>query len=227
MDKKRYNELILLSQKMYDSATDQLKEYLETKYADAGADTMEQQMEDYLYEIIEDAKTHDISIMSADDLNLILRVDELVGDESLASAYQRADEWTSKLHEMQEEWDSILASYNWFGETDRDPAGIFNDVLPVITDGLYKQVSSFVKPNGTLDMISGLETTRSILLDRQDEIEATFIAAMGDMLRDGKWQNNNYIEGHHRHHYSFVIYSGKHYLHPRPQRSYYRQRAGR
>lgn len=155
----------------------------------------QQQMEDYLYEIIEDAKTHDISIMRADDLNLVLRVDELVGDESLASAYQRADEWTSKLHEMQEEWDSIRASYNWFGETDRDPAGIFNDVLPVITDGLYKQVSSFVKPNGTLDMISGLETTRGILLDRQDEIEATFIAAMGDMLRDGKWQNNNYIEG--------------------------------
>ncbi len=49
MDKKHYNELILLSQKMYDSATDQLKEYLETKYADAGADTMEQQMEDYLF----------------------------------------------------------------------------------------------------------------------------------------------------------------------------------
>ena len=49
MDRKHYNELILLSQKMYDSATDQLKEYLENKYADAGADTMEQQMEDYLF----------------------------------------------------------------------------------------------------------------------------------------------------------------------------------
>ncbi len=49
MDKKRYNELILLSQRIYDSASDMLKEYLEKTYAEAGPETMGDQLEDWLF----------------------------------------------------------------------------------------------------------------------------------------------------------------------------------
>ena len=48
MDKKHYNELILLSQKMYDGANQQLKEYFEKAYAGAGPESMGSQLEDWL-----------------------------------------------------------------------------------------------------------------------------------------------------------------------------------
>ena len=48
MDKKRYNELILLSQKIYDGANQQLKEYFEKAYAGAGPESMGDQLEDWL-----------------------------------------------------------------------------------------------------------------------------------------------------------------------------------
>ena len=37
MDKKRYNDLILLSQRIHEYANEQLRAYLEKTYADAGA----------------------------------------------------------------------------------------------------------------------------------------------------------------------------------------------
>ena len=49
MDKKHYNELSLLSQEIYDQASDKLTNYCATKYCGIGNDTMEQQMEDYLF----------------------------------------------------------------------------------------------------------------------------------------------------------------------------------
>lgn len=49
MDKKRYNELILLSQRIHEYANQQLKEYLEKTYAKAGADSMGDQLEDWLF----------------------------------------------------------------------------------------------------------------------------------------------------------------------------------
>ena len=62
-------------------------------------------------------------------------------------------------------------------------------------DGLYKQMSDMMKVNGVLDQIKGFTAAQSVLRQEQDQIEAVFIAAMGNMLRDGKWQNNNYIVG--------------------------------
>ena len=67
------------------------------------------------------------------------------------------------------------------------------------TDGLYKQMSDIMKSDGTLYQIKFLMSARSTLLYEQDNIEATFIAAMGNLLRDGKWQNNNYIVGQEEH----------------------------
>ena len=49
MDKKHYNELVLLSQEIYDQATDKLTNYCANKYCGVGNDTTEQQLEDYLF----------------------------------------------------------------------------------------------------------------------------------------------------------------------------------
>ena len=49
MDKKRHNELILLSQRIHEYGNQQLKDYLEKAYADAGAESMGDQMEDWLF----------------------------------------------------------------------------------------------------------------------------------------------------------------------------------
>ncbi len=49
MDGKHYNELIEISQEIYDHASDKLTNYCAQKYCGVGNDTMEQQLEDYLF----------------------------------------------------------------------------------------------------------------------------------------------------------------------------------
>ncbi len=49
MDRKHYNELILVSQEINDTANDRLKKYLEKTYSNASGDTMSQQLEDWLF----------------------------------------------------------------------------------------------------------------------------------------------------------------------------------
>lgn len=49
MDANHYNELIALSQEIYDRATETLTNYCAQKYCAVGNDTMEQQLEDYLF----------------------------------------------------------------------------------------------------------------------------------------------------------------------------------
>lgn len=49
MDAKHYNELIQLSQEIYDQANDRLTNFLSGKYCAVGNDTTEQQLEDYLF----------------------------------------------------------------------------------------------------------------------------------------------------------------------------------
>ena len=49
MDKKRYNQLILLSQQIHDDGNRRLKEYFEKAYADADAASMSDQLEDWLF----------------------------------------------------------------------------------------------------------------------------------------------------------------------------------
>ena len=53
MNAEHYNELIDISQKIYDGATEKLTNYLSAKYCAVGNDTMEQQMEDYLFVTVE------------------------------------------------------------------------------------------------------------------------------------------------------------------------------
>lgn len=49
MDKKHYNELVMLSQEIYDQASDKLTNYCASKYCGISNDTTEQQLEDYLF----------------------------------------------------------------------------------------------------------------------------------------------------------------------------------
>ncbi len=49
MDKKHYNELVLLSQEIYDEASDKLTNYYVKKYSGIDNDTTEAQLEDYLF----------------------------------------------------------------------------------------------------------------------------------------------------------------------------------
>ena len=49
MDAKHYNDLIQLSQEIYDQANDKLTNYLSSKYCAVGNDTTDQQLEDYLF----------------------------------------------------------------------------------------------------------------------------------------------------------------------------------
>lgn len=49
MDKQHYNELVMLSQEIYDQASDKLTNYCANKYCGVGNDTTEQQLEDYLF----------------------------------------------------------------------------------------------------------------------------------------------------------------------------------
>lgn len=49
MDAKHYNELIQLSQEIYDQATDKLTNYCAAKYCGIANDTMEDQLQDYLF----------------------------------------------------------------------------------------------------------------------------------------------------------------------------------
>jgi hypothetical protein len=49
MDQKHYNELVMLSQEIYDQAADKLTNYCSARYCGISSDTTEQQLEDYLF----------------------------------------------------------------------------------------------------------------------------------------------------------------------------------
>ena len=57
MNKQHYNELVLLSQEIYDQATDRLTNYCASKYCGVSNDTTENQMEDYLF-VAEETSTY-------------------------------------------------------------------------------------------------------------------------------------------------------------------------
>lgn len=60
------------------------------------------------------------------------------------------------------------------------------------TNGLYQQMYNLVSIGSDIN----LYTYRiGVQQERLDNIEATFLAAMGDMLRDGRWSDENYAPG--------------------------------
>ena len=62
-------------------------------------------------------------------------------------------------------------------------------------DGLFKMMHDVMKQDGLLYDMEIIEDELAVLDGQQDDIEATFIAAMGYMLRDGYWSDQNYTIG--------------------------------
>ena len=62
-------------------------------------------------------------------------------------------------------------------------------------DGLFKMMHDVMKQDGLLYDLEEIEDEIDVLDGQQDDIEATFIAAMGYMLRDGYWSDQNYTTG--------------------------------
>lgn len=78
---------------------------------------------------------------------------------------------------------------------------IYNGDENTGVDGLYKMMSDVMKSTGMLYQFSHYDEINTQLNEEQDDIEATFIAAMGYMLRDGYWNNTNYTVGQEKYLY--------------------------
>lgn len=63
------------------------------------------------------------------------------------------------------------------------------------TDGLYDQMYELVKSDGLLYQIDYYNGIIAGLQDDMDDVESDFIIAMGDMIRDGYWNDQNYVSG--------------------------------
>ena len=81
------------------------------------------------------------------------------------------------------------------------------DIQTIYTqeNGLYAQMTAVMKSTGTFYKLDKYEEQGAILQAEQDEIESTFIVAMGDMLRDGYWNDKNYVEGQEQHLYDDAV----------------------
>ena len=66
-------------------------------------------------------------------------------------------------------------------------------------DGLYDQMHALMNSNGLFEKLEEYKTIDAALQVEQDDIESDFIIAMGDMLRDGYWNDQNYVEGQELH----------------------------
>lgn len=94
-----------------------------------------------------------------------------------------------------------IAEYN------REIANLQSEINTIYTqtNGLYAQMNSLMNSNGLLMDLNEYRSIEIVLQDEQDEIEADFIVAMGDMLRDGYWNNQNYIQGQEQHMYDDAV----------------------
>lgn len=86
------------------------------------------------------------------------------------------DEYLAEIRRLDSEINSIYAGTN-------DALGLYNK--------MYNLMNSF----GLLYELDEQNTIINTLNAQQDDIESTFISAMGYLLRDGYWSNNNYIVG--------------------------------
>ena len=69
-------------------------------------------------------------------------------------------------------------------------------------DGLYDMMDALMKADGWFAQLKEYKAIDGQLQIEQDDIESDFIIAMGDMLRDGYWNNQNYVEGQELHLYN-------------------------
>lgn len=64
-----------------------------------------------------------------------------------------------------------------------------------VTVGLYQLMNDVMKADGTMYQQEHYQEIEDQLMEVQDNIEADFIAAMGYLLRDGYWSDQNYTVG--------------------------------
>lgn len=69
-------------------------------------------------------------------------------------------------------------------------------------DGLYAQMHSMMNHDGYMKIITVYNKEVDELQVEMDDIEADFIIAMGDLLRDGYWSNQNYVPGQEQYLYN-------------------------
>ena len=106
---------------------------------------------------------------------------------------------TINANEMQDEDDNpILRATNYYRvelaslDETTVPADNKGSIKTYQDTGLYNLMKLAVE---TLIRIDGEIDQREQALNDQDVIEATFAQAMGDMLKEGYWNNTNYVEG--------------------------------
>ena len=150
----------------------------------------------YIGQVIEAATTNGDDILDEDTLGLVLAVTEIAEGTELQDAIADDDIGRNYLQGLQSEWDEFRARCDWFGETGLDPAGIFSDMEGLFAeDGICNDLDTLMEPNGLVQQLDEYKDTYEDLSEQQDECEADFIIAMGDLLRDGYWANENYIPG--------------------------------
>ena len=69
------------------------------------------------------------------------------------------------------------------------------EINNIRTNSLYGMIHSVMKSDGYLYDLKTLDDAIDNLNAQQDDIESDFIVAMGFMLRDGYWNNTNYVPG--------------------------------
>ena len=80
--------------------------------------------------------------------------------------------------------------------------------------GLFKMMHDVMKPTGLFYEFDTITAELNQLNSEQDDIESTFIAAMGYMLRDGYWSNQNYTIGQETFLYMDAVDMSKEMSHP-------------
>lgn len=113
-------------------------------------------------------------------------IEKLEGKIAVTIKTDRIAEYTAEIEQLERE---ITAIYEG---TNDDP-------------GLYEMMYSLMNTEGLFYQLDQLNEQAEILNGEQDDIEATFIAAMGYMLRDGYWGNTNYAPGQEEHLYADAL----------------------
>lgn len=71
--------------------------------------------------------------------------------------------------------------------------------------GLDELMDELMKSGGLIPSVSIRQEAIDDLQVQMDNIEADFIIAMGDLIRDGSWSNQNYIPGQEQHLYDDAV----------------------
>ena len=78
----------------------------------------------------------------------------------------------------------------------------FTFTVSAVAYSLYEQFDMAVK---LAEQVGILTNTQTEQLNKQNNIEADFVLAMGDLLRDGYWNDDNYVKGQEQYLYNDAL----------------------